>query len=151
MSLQWCRHVDRVNMTGTGAMSVALLLLFFLGLVLLGCLGTCSSVPVHIHLHRSRVRLVIENWCNSQQTKFIVGPVHTWDNGLMSIWVWPPDPAAKPKGLICMPLKQEWNYDRGASSPHPVPCGLRCIRTGVAQTAINTYTYWKPSASSSPV
>ena len=128
MSLQWCRHVDRVSMTRTRAMPVALLLLlFFLGLALLGYLGTYSSVPVHIHPHWSRARLIIGNWWNSQRTMFIVGLVHTRDNDLMSIWVWPTEPAAKPKGLICMPLKQEWNHDRGFSSPHLVPYGLRWI------------------------
>ena len=59
---------------------------------------------------------------------FIVGLVYTWDNDLKSIWVWPPEPAAKSKVLICMPLKQEWNQDRGASTPHPVSYGLRWIR-----------------------
>ena len=106
----------------------SLVLLFLLGLVLLECLGMCSSVPVHIHSHRSKARLVIENWWSGQRTMFIVGPVHTRDNGLRSIWVWSPELASKLKGLICMPLKQEWNQDRGASTPQPVPCGLRWVR-----------------------
>ena len=87
MSFQWCRHVDKVSMTRIWAMLVALLILLFLGLDLLGCLGTCSSIPVHIHPHQSRARLVIENWWNIQRIMFIVVSVHTRDNGLRSIWV----------------------------------------------------------------
>jgi len=63
---------------------------------------------------------------------FIVASVHTQDNGLRSIWVWPPEPAVKPKGLICVPLKQEWNPDMGASSPHPSTVASGGSGTGVA-------------------
>jgi len=52
-------------------MSVTVLLLLLLELVLLRCLDTCSSVPVHIHPHWSRARLVIGNWWDNQQTMFI--------------------------------------------------------------------------------
>jgi len=58
---QWCHHV----ITWVSRISIevkSLVLLFLYGLVLLECLRMCSSVPVHIHSHRSKARLVIGNW-----------------------------------------------------------------------------------------
>jgi len=57
-------------------------------------------------------------------------------------------PAAKLKGLICMPLKQEWNQDRGASTLHPILCGLRWIwNRSCARRYKHVHTYWKSSVS----
>ena len=47
----------------------------------------------------------------------IAGHVHTRDNDLMSIWVWPPESAAKSKRFTYVPLNKIMNHDRGASTP----------------------------------
>ena len=67
---------------------------------------------------------------------FIMGPVHTRNNGLMHLGL------APRTGCQAATVTGK-DHNRGASSPHPVSCGLRKIQNSSCNIeALWSHTYW---------
>jgi len=108
------------------------------------CLGMCLSVPVHIHPHMCKTRLVIENWQGINEpclywVSCILRTTASWASGTEL------KPIAKEKGSYLYALNRNGIRSSGANIPHQNTWWPSSrIEVSVAQhlTIINKYTYW---------